>query len=110
MRLISALLFLFIWGTSSAQQDSLLNASHGIPKNDYQKILNTHFDFTISTSGIKPISFSSFSYPNTCMSGMFCKMEYKIEKVSMIAPRFRLGSVSYANWMEGKGKVYSKYW
>lgn len=42
--------------------------------------------------------------------GFFCKMEYKIEAKSKLSPRFRLGSVNYTNWMEGKGEWYSRYW
>lgn len=36
------------------------------------------------------------------LPGMFCKLEYKLETRSKLAPRFRLGSLSYTNWMEGK--------
>ncbi|MDX1406717.1 MAG: hypothetical protein R3330_01255 [Saprospiraceae bacterium] len=34
--------------------------------------------------------------------GMFCKIELKLEKVTGIAPRFRLGSVDYVDRLEGK--------
>ncbi|MDX1478460.1 MAG: hypothetical protein R3301_12190 [Saprospiraceae bacterium] len=34
--------------------------------------------------------------------GMFCKIELKLEQVSGIAPRFRLGSVEYVDRLEGK--------
>ncbi|MBK9984435.1 MAG: hypothetical protein IPP15_19050 [Saprospiraceae bacterium] len=44
------------------------------------------------------------------LPGLFCKMEYKIETKSKLAPRFRLGSLNYTNWMEGKGSIYSRYW
>lgn len=43
------------------------------------------------------------------LPGLFCKMEYQIEKKSKLAPRFRLGSVNYTNWMEGKGAWYNRY-
>jgi hypothetical protein len=42
--------------------------------------------------------------------GMFCKMEYKIEQKSKLAPRFRLGSLNYTEWMEGKRELFSRYW
>lgn len=42
--------------------------------------------------------------------GIFCKMEYKIEGKSKLAPRFRLGSLNYTEWMEGKRDIYSRYW
>jgi hypothetical protein len=44
----------------------------------------------------------SVSYHVEPFSGMFCRMEYKIETKSIISPRFRLGSLNYTNWMEGK--------
>jgi len=37
-------------------------------------------------------------------------MEYKIETKSKLAPRFRLCSLNYTNWMEGKGEFYTRYW
>ena len=43
------------------------------------------------------------------LPGLFCKMEYKIETKSKLAPRFRLGSLNYANWMEGKGNYFARY-
>jgi len=44
------------------------------------------------------------------LPGFFCKMEYKMEAKSKLSPRFRLGSLNYTNWMEGKGELYSRYW
>ncbi|HUR31440.1 MAG TPA: hypothetical protein VMZ69_08395, partial [Saprospiraceae bacterium] len=44
------------------------------------------------------------------LPGMFCKWEHKMESKSKLAPRFRLGSLNYTNWMEGKGELYSRYW
>jgi len=52
---------------------------------------------------VKPVpSFNS-------LPSLFCKLEYKLETKSKLAPRFRLGSLQYANWMEGKGDYYSRY-
>ena len=42
--------------------------------------------------------------------GWFCKMEYHIETRSRFAPRFRLGSLNYTEWMEGKKPLYMRYW
>ena len=38
--------------------------------------------------------------------GWFCKKEWKMEKVTGIPFRFRLGSVDDCNWMEGKKGWY----
>ena len=34
--------------------------------------------------------------------GFFCRVESRIERKSGIAPRFRLGSTEYVNYLEGK--------
>lgn len=39
----------------------------------------------------------------------FCQLEHKIEVKSKLAPRFRLGSVNYTDWMEGKGEWCTRY-
>lgn len=35
-------------------------------------------------------------------SGYFCKKEWKVESVTKIPFRFRLGSLQYNDWLEGK--------
>ncbi|MEP6645808.1 MAG: hypothetical protein ABJC12_01865 [Saprospiraceae bacterium] len=46
---------------------------------------------------------------NDYLPSLFCKMEYKIESKSKLAPRFRLGSLNYTEWMEGKRELYTRY-
>lgn len=40
------------------------------------------------------------------LPSLFCKMEYKLEQKSKLAPRFRLGSLEYTEFMEGKRRYY----
>jgi hypothetical protein len=52
--------------------------------------------------------------PNSIMpaykvTGIFCRMEHRIEATSNFAPRFRLGSVNYTDWMEGKKPFLSRF-
>lgn len=66
------------------------------------------FDSLLSTQSFKP----SFSLPQTSKFTIksfdastlpvFCKIEHKIESVSKIAFRFRLGELNYVNMLENK--------
>lgn len=42
-------------------------------------------------------------------TGLFCKWETAVEKKSGIAPRIRLGSLQYTEWMEGKKDLRFRY-
>jgi hypothetical protein len=39
------------------------------------------------------------------VTSFFCRTELLIERKSILAPRFRLGSLDYTEWMEGKLKT-----
>jgi|GEM_PF-1295340 len=78
---------------------------------DYHSMFSRQFDFNIPVKQslmCQPASMSK--YPTLDhLPSMFCKLEYKIETKSILAPRFRLGSLAYSNWMEGKVETYQKY-
>ncbi len=38
----------------------------------------------------------------TCSYGFFCKQELKLEKLTNMPVRFRVGSLAYCDWLEGK--------
>lgn len=59
---------------------------------------------TNKTSGSSDADYTADHLP-----GLFCRMEYNIEKKSKLAPRFRLGSLNYTDWMEGKGNLFQRY-
>ena len=78
---------------------------------NYAELWRTHFEFTLPENRFvfqKPSSLIFLNTPNH-LQGMFCKMEYKIEGKSKLSPRFRLGSLNYTEWMEGKRELYGRY-
>lgn len=40
------------------------------------------------------------------VTSFFCRNELLLERKSILAPRFRLGSLAYTEWMEGKRASY----
>jgi hypothetical protein len=107
---------LFITGVCCSQvmdTSSVASSSSEIivSKNRYEDIFHQKFNFGLagfsnSYSLLTPIP---MKLNNPFMSGMFCKMECKIETMSGVAPRFRLGSLNYTEWMEGKQEIYMRY-
>ena len=97
---------------SVIQTDSIPKNNTIISKNDYHLLFRQNFDFgfTAPPSAYSGLSVAPMNLGNPFMSGMFCKMEYKIEGVSKLSPRFRLGSLNYTEWMEGKKEIYTRYW
>ena len=69
------------------------------------------FVFQFSTQTPQTNYFDVKAVPSfNALPSLFCKLEYKLETKSKLAPRFRLGSLGYTNWMEGKGSVYDRYY
>lgn len=79
---------------------------------DYQSLLADQFELRSVLRPSLSSPFSMFKHTPTInhLPGMFCKLEYKIETKSKLAPRFRLGSLQYTEWMEGKGDFYMRYY
>ena len=60
-------------------------------------------------AGAKPLVYISTFFPSiiapdfyTCNFGFFCKKELQFEKATKIPLRFRLGSLQYNDYLEGK--------
>ncbi|MEP7255757.1 MAG: hypothetical protein ABI666_08260 [Ferruginibacter sp.] len=67
-------------------------------KNPARKIVNTK-----SSIFLNPVSFSVINADYyTKNFGFFCKKELEFEKTTKVPLKFRLGSVQYCDWMEGK--------
>ena len=75
---------------------------------DYHSMFSRQFDFNIPVKQTLLCQSAGMNkYPTlNHLPGMFCKLEYNIEKKSKLAPRFRLGSLAYTEWMEGKRTIY----
>ena len=79
---------------------------------DYHTLFSQQFDFNIPVKQSLLNPFGGIkNYPTlNHLPGIFCKLEYKMETKSKLAPRFRLGSLAYTEWMEGKQDFYSRFY
>jgi hypothetical protein len=69
----------------------------------YNTLMASQFDFKSSMhKPLLDVTPGTKFPPVNHLPGLFCKLEYKIEVKSKLAPRFRLGSLAYTEWMEGK--------
>ena len=67
-------------------------------KNPVQKIINPNPGVHLN-----PVSFSVINANYYTQNfGFFCKKELQFEKATKVPFKFRLGSVQYCDWMEGK--------
>ena len=86
---------IFVVKSLSAQhfalKDSASKAFINFPRLNFSPIRSQNYT-------IRPVA-ANFYVKNL---GFFCLQELKLEAVTRIPFRFRLGSVNYCNWMEGK--------
>lgn len=86
----------------AVEQDSA-GVSEGVQK-DSVPAFSMPFDFknsgrlSLTGSGSRSVCMPMVNH----LPGVFCRMEYQLEKKSKLAPRFRLGSLEYTEWREGK--------
>ena len=66
-------------------------------KNPERLSLNSHISKEFI---LNPVSIEKGFYCNNL--GFFCKKEIQLEKITSVSLRFRLGSLEYVNWLEGK--------
>ena len=115
MKSIILLIFMFSFLTLNAQKNTpVLTPSilQGTDQFQFKSILEHKIDFTFPVHSFvyrKPSTYLELNTLNH-LPGIFCKIEAKIQSKSTLAPRFRLGSFNYTQWMEGKGEYYSRYW
>ncbi len=90
-------------------QTSSINAFAGFkPEWQYHVMARDPFRYALTSVSMPLISEPSGGiYSVNHLPGLFCRLEYKLEMRSKLAPRIRLGSLRYANWMEGKLPAWS---
>ncbi|MEO5946605.1 MAG: hypothetical protein ABIP79_07280 [Chitinophagaceae bacterium] len=75
-----------------------------LKKFDFEKQLRSDAAIKSSFHFNKIFKFNTTVLPETYTNhlGFFCKKELQFEKITTVPIRFRLGSLDYVNWMEGK--------
>ncbi len=111
--LLSVLCFFFLSGLNAQSEVADSTEQHFTPNTQFflhSVFLKGSFDFQkASEKKISLLKKSSVVYAVNHLPGLFCRLEHQLERKSKLAPRFRLGSLQYTEWMEGKRDLYSRY-
>ena len=86
---------IFVGSRAMAQQFALKDSASKAFQNTYRFI---HYPLYTNFSTIKAVS-PNFYVKNL---GFFCRQELKLEAATNIPFKFRVGSINYCDWMEGK--------
>lgn len=109
MRVVFGVFFIFISFCLNAQTaDTICQNVMSLKKFDTQfsKVFQMEYpQFHLSKTYLIQAPLTNH-YKVDHLPSLFCKIENKIQGKSRIAPRFRLGSVDYTEYMEGKRRYY----
>lgn len=109
--IIAFLMCTFIsWHTSAQLTLDALAHLQISRTSEFDKSSENPFAFTDAKFNNKYTSILHHKQPlpkinNKTENAFFCKVEGHFEKISNLAPRFRLGSLDYVNYLEGR-QVY----
>jgi hypothetical protein len=100
-RIILSILFVCLCTLVSAQQ-ALKAPSLILPVARFDLLPSTAYK--LPAHALKPVSVCIAPKWSAEELPVFCKMEYKVSKNAALGFKFRLGSVDYVDWLEGKNR------